>query len=39
MKKDEIAARGLNPHIQSREVDKELTRPTYFENNEFSAIF
>lgn len=38
-KKQEMSDRKLNPHIITREVDKELTRPSYFENNEFTSIF
>jgi len=33
------ATKNLNPHISSRSVDEELTRPTYFENNEFTGVF
>lgn len=39
-KKNEMSKqRNLNPHIQTRDVDKELTRPTYFENNDFTTVF
>lgn len=39
-KKNEMGReRRLNAIIDFREVDPELTRPTYFEQNEFSSVF
>jgi len=34
--KDQMQAANLNPHIIKREVDPELTTPTFFEDNEFT---
>jgi len=39
-KKNQMSqSRGLTPIIQIRSADEELTKPTYFESNEFSEVF
>lgn len=40
-KKSEMSQHNLNPMVVPREhqVYPELTRPTYFENNDFTGVF
>ena len=35
-KKNDMQAINLNPHIVKRDIDPELTIPTFFEDNEFT---